>query len=214
MAKITAVEPQKRSGRYNIYVDGDFVFGISEEVVLAYNLERGKDISLDELEALVCEDSVEKLVEKALHFLSYRPRSEQEIRNNLWKNIKKSNTDFKADPKWLVNKVIKKLEGLDLIDDEEFCDWWVNQRVRFKPRGKLLLRKELFEKGIKPEVMDKVLANYSCQDEVAWAQKLYEKKEARYRDLDPNERKEKIAALLSRRGFSWDVISQVLDSNI
>ncbi len=211
MATITAVKPQKRSGRYNIYIDGDFAFGVSEEVVLRHNLKEGKNLSLKDVENLTYEDSVEKLVEKSLRFLSYRPRAEQEIRNNLWKHIKKGSVDFKADPKLVVNKVIKKLRGLDLVDDEGFSNWWVDQRITFKPRGKLLLRKELFEKGVSSEVIDKVLAGYGEEDELEWARKLYTKRKTRYSDLEPQERRKRLSALLSRRGFSWDIINQVLD---
>lgn len=212
MAEITAIKPQKRKGRYNVYVDGEFALGVSEEIVLRYDLKKGKEMDPTGIEQLVYKDSVEKLVDKSLRFLAHRPRSKQEIRNNLWKKIKKGKMEFGVELGKVIDKVMDRLKDLDLVDDEEFALWWVDQRIRFKPRGKLLLRKELFEKGLDSDVIKTVLSRYSDQQELEWAKKLYEKKESRYRHMGSKERKNKLSALLSRRGFSWDIVNRILES--
>ncbi len=205
MPKVTKVEAQQREGRFNIYVDGKFVVGLGEDLLVQKGLKVGKDITPTEVQDLVYKSKVEKLFDKALSLLGHRPRSKQEIRDRLWKKVQK---DLRAD---LIERALDKLEEKGYLDDEEFAEWWVKERIRSRPRGKLLLRSELYKKGLDREFIEQVLRNYSREDEISWAERLLEKKKGRYMCLEPQERQEKISAHLHRRGFSWDVINAVLD---
>ena len=110
----------------------------------------------------------------------------------------------------LVDAVIEKLEGLGYLDDQAFTSWWVEQRVRFKPRGKFLLRSELYAKGVDRDLIEAELSKYSLEDELSWAKRVLKKKISRYGKLELREKKEKLSAHLSRRGFSWEIIERVL----
>ena len=46
MATITKISAQKRPGRYNIFLDEQYAFPVSEEVLIKYGLRKG--IVLDE----------------------------------------------------------------------------------------------------------------------------------------------------------------------
>lgn len=127
--------------------------------------------------------------EKVLHFLSFRPRSEKEIRDYLTKK--------KVDP----DSFITRLKHLKLLDDREFVQWLLDQRASFKPKGKKALRQELFQKGIARELVDELLADV---DEIAEAEKILVKKK-----LPPD----KMTAYLARRGFSWSTIKTVLSQS-
>jgi len=133
---------------------------------------------------------VQKLLDKTYRFLSYRPRSEREIRNYL----KKKNASDE-----IVQKIVKKLKKLRLIDDLVFCRWWIEQRITFRPRGKFALQVELRQKGIDSEMAKKVIE--AMVDEVKLAKKVIQGKKAN---------RQKLSALLARRGFSWEIIRQVL----
>ena len=93
-------------------------------------------------------DSFEKFYNKALEFLSYRTRSEKEVREKL--KLKQ------AEPQ-VFEKVISKLKEKRFINDEEFARQWIENRERFKPRSLRLIRLELRQKGIEGEILERVV---------------------------------------------------------
>ncbi len=203
MGVVTALEPQKRKkDRVNVFIDGEFGVGLSLEVALKNGLKVGKKVSSEKLEELIRENELEKAMVRVYKLLSYRPRSEREISDYLAKK--------KTGP-LLTKLVIATLKKQKYLDDEEFARWWVDQRSRFRPRGKRALRGELIKKGVSREIIDQVfqseLADRDLQD---LALKAARKKQARYRDLDQQEFRKKMTAFLARRGFNWETIKTVL----
>ena len=84
--KITGLKVQKRnSNRVNVYLDGEFAFGLSR--ITAAWLEIGVELDQDQIQKLQSEDDAEVAYQKALNFLSYRPRSERELIENLSKHF-------------------------------------------------------------------------------------------------------------------------------
>ena len=81
---ITALEPQqKREGRVNVYVDGTFAIGLFEEVVLALGLHLGQNITPERLAEISAAENLRRAKEDAYRLLSFRARSEKEIRDRL-----------------------------------------------------------------------------------------------------------------------------------
>ena len=90
MPEITSVESQKKQkNRFNIYIDGKFAFGADENVVAKFRIHAGLKLSATQVTNLVKESDQAKLMDQTLNFLSYRPRSEKEIRDYLTKRISK-----------------------------------------------------------------------------------------------------------------------------
>jgi regulatory protein len=204
MGVITALEPQKRKrDRVNVFVDGEFIIGLSLEVALKNKLQVGRKISARELERLIQGNELDQILAKVYRFLSYRPRSEKEILDYLARNeIGPLSTDV----------VIETLKRQKYLDDEEFARWWVEQRTKFRPRGKRILRAELFKKGISEEVIEETLASQLPDSEVKeLVLKAAQKKQLHYRGLDQQEFRRKTTAFLARRGFDWETIKEVLD---
>ena len=85
MLKITDIQPQKHDpSRLNVYLDGEFAFGIAR--VVAPWLKVGQEISTETMAELIEKDQREKAYQRALNYLSYRVRSEEEVRRNLRKH--------------------------------------------------------------------------------------------------------------------------------
>ena len=84
MKKITAIEPQKNRNRVNIHLDGEFAFGLAR--ITAAWLKVGDVLSDEKIAKLQAEDARERAFQQAMLFLSYRARSEKEIRQNLRKH--------------------------------------------------------------------------------------------------------------------------------
>jgi len=142
-----------------------------------------------------------KLLERVLKFLSIRPRSRQEIINYLKKKIPQDEI--------LREKVLKKVESLDLIDDRDFAYWWVEQRMTFRPKGKKALFFELKQKGLEKNLIEEILNEKI--DELTLAKPLAEKKWLSLKKLPLAIGQQKLVDFLSRRGFSWEIIRKVLD---
>lgn len=193
---ITGLTPQKKDKeRINVYLDGEFAFGLS--LMAATNLSIGQVLKPDEVEALKAADEVERAKASAYRYLSYRPRSITELKRQLVNKGYKEIT---------VDQVIDRLSELELIDDMAFARYWVEQRETFKPRGRRALRYELYQKGIDRQIVDMVVAEV---DETVSAKKAARKKAKLWQELPEEQFYEKLGNYLKRRGFSYEIARNV-----
>ncbi len=195
---ITALRFQKRNkNRVNVYIDDQFAFGLA--AIEAAHLRVGQTLSDDDVARLQMQDEVERAYERALNFLSYRPRSEAEIRRNLRKK------DVEDE---IVGVVVKRLTRAGLLNDREFARYWVENRLQFNPRGTRALRHELWEKGVPAPIIADMLADF---DEEATARKVAEAGVRRLAHLEPRDFRRRLGAYLARRGFSYAVIEPLIE---
>lgn len=194
---ITALVIQKKNKeRVNVFIDHDFAFGVSLNAALG--LKKGQHLSDEAIARLKNDDAIEQAYQKSLHFLSFRARSEQEIKRYLQKKDVDEQT---------IAAVIARLQQQHYLDDTDFARQWVESRIRSKPKGKHALRHELRQKGLTDAAIEHAIAEID-ETELAWraAQKaLY-----RWKSLDTSTRNQKLTAYLARRGFSYDVISDTI----
>jgi len=229
--KITDIEPQKKKlDRVNVFIDGQFAFGISQALRFENKLEISQEISEGKIKELIEKDQIERLVNKALRFLSYRPRSEKELRGYFLRAAKlgeiKTEVE-KAQYNASIEKVISELKRLDQVDDAAFASWWVEQRLKFKPMASALIKRELLAKGVDKEVIEETMneaketplrpstyaQGFAGQaDEEDLAMRAASKKLTSYKNLEPKEFKIKMGQFLARKGFSWEVVKKVVDS--
>src|SRR4030042_6482505 len=149
MAKITDIQVQKKNPeRVSVFIDGEFAFGISQSLKYDKKLEIGKNLSENQIEELIEKDQVERLTEKALKFLSYRPRSEREVRDHLKRKVTNDKTQVTGDLERMqmeksIDSVIIKLKEWDQINDSNFIKWWIEQRIKFRPMSLRSIKREL-----------------------------------------------------------------------
>jgi regulatory protein len=200
MPKITAIKSQKSKKRVNIYLDDKFGFGLDLENFVKLGLRVEQELTEEEIKTIIKKAEYQKTSDKLLMFATLRPRSEKEIKTWFYK---------KQVPESIQSQLIDKLIKLELLNDEAFAKWWVEQRQSFKPKGKSALKAELISKGINRTIIDKVLSS-SDLDEKGQARQLVEKKLYRWQGLPELERKKKISDFLLRKGYSWEVIKGIL----
>jgi len=202
MSEITSIEPQKRrTGRFNVFVDGVFSFALSEDLVAREKIKIGQKITQEQIEKLIQEYEIGKILEKVFKFLSFRQRSKKEILDYL----KRKNLGEKE-----IELVVKKLERLGFINDEEFARFFIQSRIKGRPKGKRLLAQELRQKGVEKEIIEKILEEVELP-EIELAAKAIEKKLKNFLKLRPQDARVKIANFLARRGFSWETIKELID---
>jgi regulatory protein len=196
--QITAIEPQQKNPqRLNIYLDGEFAFGLA--AIVAAWLKVGQDLDEEKIANLKAADEREVTYQKALHFLSYRPRSSAEVRQNL---VKRGISGS------LIDEIVNRLQAAGLVNDEAFARAWVENRNSFRPRGKSALRLELRRKGLSDEIVQSVLDMQVNEETLAFdAARKYARRLA---GLEWQEFRQKLGGFLARRGFSYTTLAPVV----
>ncbi|PIS09444.1 hypothetical protein COT75_01440 [Candidatus Beckwithbacteria bacterium CG10_big_fil_rev_8_21_14_0_10_34_10] len=210
--RITKLSAQKKKKFVNLFLDGKYHFSLSLDLVLKNGLFKGKNLSEIEVEKLFLDSYQEKLTSKALNFLSFRPRSKKEINDYLDKKLYPlQSIELKIKTK-LKKRIIKKLEKIDLIDDSKFASWWVGQRLQFRPKGKAILRAELFKKGVEGKIVDQALTKISLKDSFSMARKVVSKKKRLFKGMEEKKLRQKLIDSLLRRGFEFELVKKVIDA--
>ena len=195
---ITDLTAQKRKkDRVNVFLDGEFAFGLT--LFAAASLRIGQELSDERIAEIRLENDYEEAKNRAFNFISYRPRSEREIRQNLAKKDYSEST---------VERVVETLKRLDMLDDAAFASYWLEQRNSFRPRSNMMLRQELAQKGISREIVDEVLAE---NDEYKAAANAAAKRTGRWQHLPREEFAQKMMRYLQGRGFGYGICREVID---
>jgi len=197
MKKITAIVVQKRTpNRVNIHLDGEFAFGLAR--IVAAWLRVGQELSDEKIEQLQAEEASERAFQQAMLFLSYRIRSEAEIRQNLRKH---------EIPEPVIEQTLDRLRQGGLANDDQFARAWVENRSAFRPRSRRMMAMELRQKGLKDEAVSSAIESV---DDEALAYEAALKRVTRLKDLEWNEFRKKLSEFLARRGFPYSVIAPVV----
>ena len=195
---ITALKVQKRNPRrVNVFLDGRYAFGLA--AIEAARLQRGQVLSDEDIERLKEKDSFEKAHDRALRFLSYRPRSEAEVRRYL---------QGKAVSLAVEEEVIERLTRAKLLDDLAFARYWVENRESFNPRGSRMLRYELRQKGLSEEIIAEALTDL---DEEEGAYRVALRRGRRLAHLNQLSFRQKLGAHLLRRGFTYEIVNPTVE---
>ena len=193
---VTAIKQQKRNPqRVNIYLDGHFAFPLAK--ILGAWLQVGQSLSPEKIQELKGQDEVELALQRALNFLSYRPRSQNEVERNLRKH---------EIPEELIPAVIERLKSGHWLNDLDFARCWIEDRGASRPRGAFALRAELRLKGIADEIIGQALDGLQEEE---LARRAAQRKLRQLKGLDWTQFRNKLSAHLSRRGFGYELVAEV-----
>jgi len=148
------------------------------------------------------EKEVTRAKNTAYRYLSYRPRSRAEVEAKL---LDKKFGDA------VITAVLADLVRLGYLDDEKFAGQWAAGRVRLRSFGRRRVERELRDKGVDRETVTLTLGEVLPSSvELATAQEAAERKLRTLRSFDRETRRRRLAGFLERKGFSYDVIGDVL----
>ena len=196
--KITALKIQKRNTeRVNVYLDGEYAFGLAK--IVAIWLHIGQELDDAKIASLKDEDESEVAYQKALHFLSFRPRSEGEVRQRL---AKQEYTES------VIEATINRLKEQHFLGDQQFASLWVDNRSTFRPRSQRMLAMELRNKGVEEDVIFSALE--TAEDDEVLAYQAGQKYVRRLAGLDWQNFRQRLTGYLGRRGFSYGIAAPVV----
>lgn len=203
MKKITKIEYQKNNkDRVSIYLDGKFEFGIDLNIMIKYSLS--KDMELEDefiLEILIEEDKA-KAYNYAISVLSRSSKSEKELRLKI---IQKG-YDLE-----LVNVIIDKLKANKYIDDEDYTDRFIHDKINISKYGKRKIKEALYNKGIDRPIIEEKLNLISTDDEIDRAYTLGEKKLKNLSDVENAKKYVKVSNFLINKGFEYETVRKVVN---
>ena len=199
MGKITDLTIQKRKNtRVNVFVDGQFMFATTQDAAWEANLAIGQEIPSDNLQRLAEYGALDLSMSKAMHYLAARPRSEKELRDRL---IRHKIEDS------IIQKTVERLRARGLLNDQNFTQYWIDQRVTFNTRSRLLLEMELRSKGIDPDTIREAT---SSLDDKTEAFKAAQRKAKTILRNDYDRFYKKLMAYLRTRGFGYSTASEAI----
>ncbi|MBN1384217.1 MAG: regulatory protein RecX [Elusimicrobia bacterium] len=144
-------------------------------------------------------ENYHKALKYSFWIFAKRNHSEKEIRDKLQRNY--NNT--------VIDRVINKLKDMKLIDDSKFAQEWADYRLRLN-KSKLFIKRELLRKGITGEKITEVLNSFNINEKES-AYEAIRNKLPRYKKLEPVKAKNKIFQFLTRKGFPYDIIEEILE---
>lgn len=200
--KITALEPQANNAeRVNLYVDGRFLLGVSAAVALQMGLKLGQELSPAQLERLRNEEAVQQAVERAYNFLSYRPRSREEVRRYLRR---------KQTAPEIIDAALERLDRLELVNDHEFASFWAENREQYSPRGARAIKNELRMKGVNREVVDELISDEKDEEFALRAGRKKALSLLHNPAMDFMTFRTRLGSFLQRRGFDYEIVARTV----
>ena len=200
---ITKIEKQKKSKkRWNIHIDGVFFCGLYADTILKYGLHVNEEHTEKKLHEIKEYDEYIYGKEIALNYLSYRIRTVSELK----KKLKEKKISEKSS-----KKILQYLEDAGLTNDEEFAKLLIEEKIKYKPVGIRVLKQKLFEKGVPKLIGEKVLGEvFENVDEKQLAMANFKKLYPKIKGKERNEQKRKVYEFLTRKGFGYDVINEII----
>lgn len=149
----------------------------------------------------------EKLSARALRLLAKKRYTEGEIRKKLLVCLKK----FPEVRVECIDAVIDRLKELKYLDDELFVRDYISDRIRFKPRGIYLIKRELKQKCLSEELIERAISDCPL-DEGEAANRALEKKIKSWKKDPLEKQRQKAYRFLASKGFNLDTIYKTLES--
>ena len=134
----------------------------------------------------------------ALRFVSYRFRSEAEVRRRLGRR-------FSSDD---VERAVSYLKDRDLLNDLDFAIQWRRDRESHRPRSGRTVRYELLRLGVARDVVEEALEGY---DEEGNARRAAALASSKLMGLDEAAFRRRLAGFLARRGFARGIAIRITD---
>lgn len=200
---ISKIESQKKNNeRVNIYIEGEYAFSCSLEVVINNKLALGKPVDSIQLSGIIEEDNYIKCKGYAFRVVERGFKSEKEILRKL--------TDKGFDNITCI-RVINLLKEYQYINDRKLSDIYISQKI--KSEGKNKIKASLYRKGIPESIVKEKLLNIDEDLEEKTALELAVKKYKVLLNIEKDDKKlyKKTGDYLIRKGYSYEISKRVLN---
>ena len=202
--KVTEIEAQKKnSERVNVYVNNQFSFACSLELVYKYGLQKNKNIDEVEIKGIAEEDNIIKGKNLALKFIEKSYKTEKQLRDKLLE---------KGYEEESIIRIISFMKEYGFIDDVRYTAAYIKDKIR--QQGSKRVKFSLVRKGIAEELIKDKLSQVPEELEENNALILAEKKLKVLMKSEKDVKKiyKKIGDYLIRSGYDYSTVKQVTNN--
>ncbi len=198
--KVTKIETQvKHKGRYSIFIDDVFAFGLSELGLINSELRVGQQVSGDEIKKFKDDAQTDRIYNLTLSLISRRPRSQWEVEDYLRRKETEPHTS---------QEIIARLQERNYINDLDFARRWVESRRLRGPISERKLELELRAKRIADNIVkDTLKKDDTSEFDVLVTEVEKKRRQPRYQDDT------KLMQYLARQGYRYDDIKRALEES-
>jgi regulatory protein len=191
---------QRREGRSSLYLDDQFWIGVDDLIIIDLGLKIGQEITEERREDIETHVVEYEAMDKAIRYLNYGPRSEQEVRKKLGGANNRYTEDGYTEE--MIDRVIEKLVGYNYIND----GLWVEELVRSARtigKGPRWIEQKARQAGITSDLISEATAEFDREGQVEAALEYCQRNRVSAEDTG------KLWRRLASRGYSPDVIYAV-----
>ncbi len=191
------------SGKYLVTLDDNRELKLYEDVILKYELLLKKDITNDIFPEIEAYNNECDVYYTALKSLKSRFKSSWELRKMLLSK------DY---PSSFVDVAIEKLEKQGYLNDRSFARAYINNQIITSSKGPNKIIKDLSSKGIDMSIISNEIGVFEENIQIEKINKIIRMVIKSNRNKGGNVLKNKIVNDLVMSGYSYEVISKVIDS--
>lgn len=181
--------------KFHILFDSGEKIEISEETLIEFGLYKGQEVEGEIIDKLKFEDEKTEALLLSYRFLQ-RNKTEKQLIDYLYKNKISGE---------IIDTVIPILNEKKYLNDEDYARRYLNDAMNIKKYGKIKIVYMLRSKGIKNDIIEKIMRDYDYELEYLNAEDLLSKK------LDSEEKDSKkinsAKKYLQGRGFEFEIIN-------
>lgn len=185
--------------KFHILFDSGEEIEISEETLIEFGLYKGQEVEDEIIDKLKFEDEKTEALLLSYRFLQ-RNKTEKQLIDYLYKNKISGE---------IIDTVIPILNEKKYLNDEDYARRYLNDAMNIKKYGKIKIVYMLRSKGIKNDIIEKIMRDYDYELEYLNAEDLLSKK------LDAEEKDPKkinsAKKYLQGRGFEFEIINFAVD---
>lgn len=203
LPEITMIQVQKRrKDRFNIYLDGEYAFPISEAVLIKTGLYKGMTLTKERQETIEEENSQYLAYTIAVDYLSYGLRSEKEVRQKL--------LDNEIEMRY-IHTTLERLREQMYINDQIYGESYTRTAANINRKGPRQIAQDLKAKGLDDETISHSLMEYPDNQQLENAQYLAEKAMNKQSRTSSKDAQMKVRLHLQQKGYPKEIINQVFD---
>lgn len=197
---ITDIKPQKKKkDRYSLFVNGKFLMGVYDDLVLEYGLSKGEKITYELINEILYEDLKKKSIRVALSLLSYKQRTVYELSKKL------RDKDYDDE---IIDITMARLIELGYVNDEQYARDFLEMRKSYA--GSYKLKADLYRRGINSEIIDTVLSEIDTDNQYEELKAMCEKKNNQSEGLTNEKKYNRVMSFLLRKGYNFADVKKAM----
>ncbi|MBI4267361.1 MAG: regulatory protein RecX [Chloroflexi bacterium] len=198
MKRITAIRTREgQRKRADIFSNKTSALNPEAEEATGENRSVEQEQTTAQTETPDKSDNFDRCFKTATRYLSYRPRSEFELRERLCQRSFANDT---------IESVLVKLKEQGMVDDMALAQFWTSSR-ELNPRSRWLTGRELKQKGVANDIIEQAVKSID-DDASAYRAGLAKARSLPRSDYESFRRR--LGEFLKRRGFSYAVINHTV----